>query len=664
MRARFFLVGLTGGLVLLSTVLPRAPGTRVARGVRMEGVSLGGLSEGTARKALTEQGAGAGKRVILAGAHSWAIPARALGVELDAGASARRAVQVGTDGTPLRRWCDLLAATWAPGGVAARYRVEVPQARVALRRLSRRVDREPHAAAWERGEGGVRLRIHWSGRMLDVEATLNRLQQEAARGLRRPVAMTTVQVEPRLTAQALQDATEQLGEARAMLRGGARWANVRAGLRALGGRVLHGGSTLSACEELLPLSPGRGFRFASDEQGEVALGGGVEICLKLLATAAGRAGLVTSWRELRPELAALLPLRSDLLVASGVGSDVVILAGCDQGYGWVRVNGGQPPGATPRLSAAGPKLGGITVALVGDLLPTTKRAEVGPVGALTAKAEVAFANLECPISSRGAPLKAKQAPNEWAFRAPPPAAREQMRAWGLDVVSLANNHALDYGPLALADTLTVLRGQGIQHGGADMAAAGAWQPAIIERQGLGIGFVCCVASETLPGSGEFEAGASHPGLAVLRTDGVRLAQACRRLAAQVRELRWRVDLLIVSMHWGEEAVGTPTPIQRELARAAAEAGADIVVGHHPHRLQPLELAHSGECIVAYSLGNFVFPAQRAAQRHSGVLLVRWGPRGIIAAGFAPAKLEGGEPSPVTDADLRRQIAQELLGATG
>jgi poly-gamma-glutamate synthesis protein (capsule biosynthesis protein) len=697
-----------GGLVLLSAVLPPAPEGRAPSGVKIEGIILGGLSEAQAREAVIRSGAAVGrsscsdsqKGVVLTGAGTWTIAPHVLGVRLDPDRSARLAVQVGSHGTPLRRWGELLLATGLPAGLPACYGVDAPQARVALRRLALCVDREPQPARCECYGDEVRLRLHRHGRRLDVEATLERLQRETAQGLfpRRPLEMALVQVEPKLTAQTLQDATEQLGEARVALKSGARWANVRAGLRALDGGVLRAGSTVSACEELLPLSPTCGFRFASDEQGEVALGGGVEVCLKLLATAAGRAGLATAWRELSPELAALLPLRRDLVVANSMTRDVVISAGTERGYAWVHLRGKNAPGAPPTMSfphcplpiAHCPSFDGITLALVGDVLPSREAVrgagfqpagglEARPtappeIGALMKNADLAFANLECPISSSGRPLKAKQAPHEWAFRAPPPIAREQLRAWGLDVVSLANNHALDYGPVALEDTRVVLAREGVRCAGAGVDAESAWRPVVAEREGLRVGFICCVGSETLPDAPfleEFEARAGHPGMAVLRTEGVRLAEACRELTRRVRALRWQVDLLIVSIHWGKEATGTPTAIQRELARAAAAGGADLVVGHHPHRLQPLELATrragcpptcpaSQGCLVAYSLGNFVFPARRPRQRHTGVLLVRWGPRGIVAAGFVPARIEGDQPRLVADADLKRQITQELL----
>jgi len=632
--------------------------------VQVEGIRLGGLDETAARKALTQSAAARQKHVILQGAGRWAISAQAPGVELDTDKSARLAMQVGTSGTALRRWSELLLSGGLPGGLPACYRADVPRMRAALRRLARRVDKEPQPARWERGEDGVRLRLHLPGRALDVGATLARLQQEMAQGLRRPVPMALLRVEPRLTAQVLQDATEQLGQARVALGSGVRWANVRAGLRALDATVICAGSWLSGCEGVLPLSPTRGFRFATDEQSEVALGGGVEICLKLLATAAGHAGLLATWHELDPELAALLPVRSDLLVANTMMKDLVVTAGVERGYGWIRISGKRAPTAGPQSRARWqPELGGVTVAFVGDVLPTSPCEGTGPAGALTKAADLAFANLECPISSRGNPLKAKQAPGEWAFRASSPIAREQLRNWGLDVVSVANNHALDYGPQAMEDTLAVLSQEGVRCAGVGTDAASAWRPAIIDLDKLTVGFICCVASETLPNAGQFEAGPERPGMAVLPTEGVRLAQSCRELGEQVRALRWQVDLLIVSVHWGKEATGTPTAIQRELGRSAAAAGADIVVGHHPHRLQALELANSGKCLVAYSLGNFVFPARRPKQRHSGVLLVRWGPKGLIAAGFMPGLIEGGQPRSVLDPDLKRQISREVLGNT-
>ncbi len=662
MFERSSLIGVAAGLLLLATTLPRTPGKRVPAGVTVQGVALGGMDETRARRALTASEGQERKPIILTGAGSWAIPRRALGVELDAQGSARLAVMVGARGTLMKRWWDLFLACRLPHSLPARYQVDAGQARVALRRLAARIDKEPRPARWQHRNGEARLNTHCLGRALDIEATLVRLKREAARGLRRPVPMALVWTEPALTAQALQEASEELGQARVPLGSGARWANARAGLRALDGWVIRAGSDGSACEAMLPFSPHRGYAFATDERGCAALGGGVEVAIKLLATAAGHAGLVTTWRQLEPQLAAPLPLRTDLLLGNSMTKDVVISAGVERGYGWVRIFGRRAPGPAPQ-PGAGRQLhpAGITLAFAGDLLPTSVTTGASSLAALVRKADVAFANLECPISTRGAPLSAKQAPGEFAFRAPPKVARQHLQAWGLDVVSVANNHALDYGPDALEDTLATLKQSGVRSTGAGMDATSAWRSAILDRGGLRIGFLCCVGSETLPVAEQFEAHPDRPGMAVLHTSGVRLAEACQELASRTRQLRWQVDLLIVSVHWGKEATGTPTAVQRELARAAASSGADIVLGHHPHRLQPFEAHSSDSCLIAYSLGNFIFPARRPRQRHSGVLLVQWGAKGLIAARFVPALIQGAQPRPVSDSDQKRQIAEEVLG---
>jgi len=168
-----------------------------------------------------------------------------------------------------------------------------------------------------------------------------------------------------------------------------------------------------------------------------------------------------------------------------------------------------------------------------------------------------------------------------------------------------------------------------------------------------------VGSDTLPAGGTFAATDGRSGMAVLDTSPAGIGDACQELRSRVADLRWRADVVIVSDHSGREGQGRPTAAQTQLAQTAAEAGADLVIGHHPHRLQPMSV--TGGCLVAASLGNFVFPPARAMQGHSGVLVVWWGEKGLRGAGFVPAVIQGRTARMVTDPALAREIAGEVLG---
>ena len=299
----------------------------------------------------------------------------------------------------------------------------------------------------------------------------------------------------------------------------------------------------------------------------------------------------------------------------------------------------------------------MTIALVGDILPGGRQIP-GRLGELTRTADLCVANLECPVSHRGEPLACKLVPGEWAFRVAPETARRCLRAWGVDVVSVANNHTLDYGSLALADTLAVVRAAGIECAGAGGNVKEAVAPAIVDCDGLRVGLLAFVGDDTLPTTHDFAARDARPGLSVVAVGRGEVSSGCKRVAERVRALRLLADVVIVALHTGIEASGVPTEAQRRLARAAIRAGADIVIGHHPHRLQPLEVCGGG--IVAYSLGNFIFPPARALQAHTGVLLVRVGAHGVTGAGFVPAVIQGRTPHLAGERRLRHVIAGEVL----
>lgn len=207
---------------------------------------------------------------------------------------------------------------------------------------------------------------------------------------------------------------------------------------------------------------------------------------------------------------------------------------------------------------------------------------------LIGEADYFAANQEFPFSSRG-----QQAPDkQYTFRLPESRV-SLMNEIGVDLVTLANNHALDFGTDALLDTVSALDQAGILHVGAGADSEAARQPAIVDVNGVRVGFIG--ASRVIPVA-SWTAGASSPGM-LTAYDPALLVQT-------IQETRPLCDYLVVLIHWGVERAEMPVDHQTSLGRQCIDAGADLVVGSHPHVLQGIEY-YRGKPIV-YSLGNFIF----------------------------------------------------------
>ncbi|MGH1564790.1 CapA family protein [Mumia sp. DW29H23] len=264
-----------------------------------------------------------------------------------------------------------------------------------------------------------------------------------------------------------------------------------------------------------------------------------------------------------------------------------------------------------------------------------------PFAERLAAADITVGNLESTLSQRGSPTQGGD-----SFGADP-AVREGLRTAGFDVIGLANNHLGDFGDRAMLDTFALLRAAGLPYVGAGRDRAEAERPLVVERGGTSVGFLAVDSIGETPA-----ATASAPGTSRLdmppRTgpmDEDRLA----RLARQVRALAARVDTVVVMTHWGTQYTNAPEPSQRRVARVLARAGADVVVGGHPHWLQGLEQV--GETLVVHSLGNFIFDMdfQRRTQEGAVLELVLWDGEVrsaelvpyVIGEDFAPRPVRGG-----------------------
>jgi poly-gamma-glutamate capsule biosynthesis protein CapA/YwtB (metallophosphatase superfamily) len=244
-------------------------------------------------------------------------------------------------------------------------------------------------------------------------------------------------------------------------------------------------------------------------------------------------------------------------------------------------------------------------------------------GGALRRADIAFGNLESAVSERGRPF-----PKQYTFRGTPAALAGLRRHSGIDVLNLANNHVGDFGPTALLDTVRAVERLGIRAVGAGAGLERALRPQVVERLGLRVAFVGF--SNILPL--EFAAEPGRPGVAWATREAVGRA---------VRAARRRADVVVATFHWGIEKAPYETAEQAELARIAADSGAQLVIGAHPHVLQPLR--RTGAALVAYSLGNFVFGAQSGETAATGVLVTDLSAEGVTAARWRPGAISGGRP---------------------
>jgi poly-gamma-glutamate synthesis protein (capsule biosynthesis protein) len=246
--------------------------------------------------------------------------------------------------------------------------------------------------------------------------------------------------------------------------------------------------------------------------------------------------------------------------------------------------------------------------------PTWPVHEVAP---LFSSADIAFANLESPFSDHG-----KHVEKGMVFRAEPEMAAALNLA-GIDILSTANNHARDCGSHGIEYTLDLLSKNGIHAVGTGSSRDAAHQGEILARNNVGFGFLAYTFDQS---------NGNHSD----RDDRVAMMNA-DEMTADVKRLLARCDVVIVSMHAGTEYSAHPNAYQQHFARAAVDAGASLVIGHHPHVTQPVEVYKNG--IIFYSLGNLVFDQfQRKDTQRGWIADVRFAGSRIAAYGVIPVDI--------------------------
>lgn len=282
-----------------------------------------------------------------------------------------------------------------------------------------------------------------------------------------------------------------------------------------------------------------------------------------------------------------------------------------------------PPASNPR----GPS---VTLLAVGDVMldRAIGRAVAAhgpaypfaPTLKLIRRADVAVFNLECVLSTRGEPQH-----ELYVFRADPSMALELATA-GFKVAVLANNHTLDFGREALMDTIHAAEVAGMVAVGAGEDRAHAEALKVVTARGLRVGFL---AFTDVPDAG-VERRDNAPTVAFVGD---------RTLASEVAAARKKCDSLIVFFHWGVEYMKRPTERQQALARKCVDAGADLVLGCHPHVLQTVE-TYKGKPIV-YSLGGFVFDSKRFGSDKSAMFFFELRRHAARLVRTVPIVMKGG-----------------------
>lgn len=294
----------------------------------------------------------------------------------------------------------------------------------------------------------------------------------------------------------------------------------------------------------------------------------------------------------------------------------------------------------------------VTLIAVGDILldrGVARQIEQHGIGypfahveSILTSADIVFGNLEGPLTD-----KCDEVKKRFHFRANSRYLPALVKS-GFDVLSLANNHSTDCGQIGLVETMNNLKAAGIRWCGAGATREDAASVTVLEIKGIKIGFVGF--SEFLPDYSSSKSG--QAGIADASEESVRLS---------VRAARRKADVVIASFHFGAEYSSRPREREIKLAQTAVEAGADLVLGHHPHVLQGLQTVITTKnnatrrSLVAYSLGNFVFDSPKVWDRRLNqtiALRCTFSRAGLVAYEAVPLAIEAYRPRPAMEAEAK------------
>lgn len=286
----------------------------------------------------------------------------------------------------------------------------------------------------------------------------------------------------------------------------------------------------------------------------------------------------------------------------------------------------------------------ITVSFGGDILMDSYFADYikdygvdyswSEISGIMKSADLSVVNLETSVSNRGSTKK----PVGYGFRSEP-YALEGLVNGGIDLVSTANNHILDYGRDALLDTLANLDEYGILQSGSGRNMAEAEELLVIEREGIKFGFMSY--NTIIPWAG-WEATEDKPGPAKLGEDNK------DRIIDLVRINNSKCDILVFMVHWGVEYSDEPEGWQRAYARDLIDAGVDTIIGHHPHVLQGLEIYRGAP--IFYSVGNLIFLKMNEDAGHTGIFELQYTKKGFQEGCIHPVLISSCRANLLDDED--------------
>nr|WP_318245251.1 CapA family protein [Paenibacillus gallinarum] len=270
------------------------------------------------------------------------------------------------------------------------------------------------------------------------------------------------------------------------------------------------------------------------------------------------------------------------------------------------------------------------------------------LGSLFTDDDLTFVNLETPVTTGGVAAQNKS----FVYKSSPKALKS-LAAAGVDVVNLANNHILDQGVKGLTDTLTHLNNNKLSYVGAGLNRKEAYSPVYYEKNGIKIALLGF--TRVMP-EASWRAEAGKPGVA----DAYNSTEAVKA----IKQANKKADLVIVMAHWGKERQTTPDENQKNLGYEFIDAGADLVIGGHPHVLQGLE-SYKGKWI-AYSTGNFIFSRSATAETwKTAIFEATCQKDGNCGIKLLPYHAELGQPVPMNKKEgtaLLREVQSRSFGA--
>lgn len=324
---------------------------------------------------------------------------------------------------------------------------------------------------------------------------------------------------------------------------------------------------------------------------------------------------------------------------------------------------GAAPVPAPTKGGAPRPDGSITVAFAGDvhfegrteprLSVKAPEPALGPIARTIGEADLSVLNLETAITGRGAPE-----PKTYTFRTSPKAL-SVLKDSGVDVVSMANNHAVDFGPDGLTDTLAAKGSSPIPVVGVGHNAKEAYAPYVTTVRGVKVAVVAASQVEDITNQ-KWRAGADKPGIAS--------ALDVPALTKAVENAKQQAPVVIVYLHWGEEGKACPTAAQQMIAKKLAGVGATAVVGTHAHTMVGSGML--GNTYVGYGFGNFLWygTSNYANSNETGVTTLTVTKDGKVAGEtFTPATIDDkGIPQPVSGATAANALKRRdgLRGCTG